>query len=76
VTSLGPLVKCEARELVQARMEDAIEWAIVVALAPGYFPLIVLTGSDAPFVFNIKPDPGDFERYPSREIRKRVSICA
>jgi hypothetical protein len=45
-------------------MEDAVEWAMVGALAPGYFPLIVLTGSDAPFVINVMQDPGDFERYP------------
>jgi hypothetical protein len=62
--SLGPLAKCEARELVQARMGDAVEWAIVGAKAPGYFPFVVLTGGNSPFVFNLEPDPGDFERYP------------
>jgi hypothetical protein len=60
--SLGPLAKCEARELVQARMGNAIECAIVGARDPGYFPLIVLTGDNAPFVRNLEPDPGDFER--------------
>jgi hypothetical protein len=39
--SFGPLAKCEARELVQARMGDAVEWAIVGAKAPGYFPFVV-----------------------------------
>jgi hypothetical protein len=62
--ALGPLVKCEARELVKVKVDAGTEWAIVGAKDPGYFPLVFLTGEKAPFVLNVLPDPGHFEVYP------------
>jgi hypothetical protein len=35
MVTLGPLVKCEACELVQAKVEDATEWAICWSAAIG-----------------------------------------
>jgi hypothetical protein len=58
--SLGPLANCEPRELVKAKVQDATEWAIVGARDPGYFPLILLTGENAPLVYNAGPNPGEF----------------
>jgi hypothetical protein len=62
--TLGPLAACKARELVKVKTGNAIEWAIVGAPAPGLFPLIFLTGENAPFVVNVQQYPGDFERHP------------
>jgi hypothetical protein len=59
--TLGPLAQCAPRELVQVKVGDPTEWAIVGAEDPGYFPLIVLSGDGAPFVLNVSPDPGEFE---------------
>jgi hypothetical protein len=65
MVSLGPLAMCEPRELVKVKVQDATEWAIVGARDPGYFPLIFLTGDNAPFVINVEPNQGDdFETYP------------
>jgi hypothetical protein len=61
---LGPLAECGARELVQVKSGSTVEWAIVGAQAPGYFPLVLLTGDNAPRVINVASDPGDFARYP------------
>ena len=60
---LGPLADCGARELVQVKSEDTVEWAIVGKSAQGFFPLVLLTGEGTPRVINLFPDPGDFARY-------------
>jgi hypothetical protein len=63
MVSLGSLTMCEPRELVKVKVQDATEWAIVGARDPGYFPLIFLTGENAPLVLNIEPISGDFATY-------------
>jgi hypothetical protein len=62
--SLEFIAKCEPRELVKVKVENGTEWVIVGVRRPGYAPLVFLTGDNAPFVFNMEPDPGDFEKYP------------
>ena len=62
--TLGPLAKCSARELIRVKADRTTAWAIVGAQEPRFFPLIFLTGDNAPFVINVVLDPGDFERYP------------
>jgi hypothetical protein len=61
--TLGPLAGCGPRELVKVNVESATDWAIVGVPGPGIFPIVFLTGQDAPCVVNAKSDPVDFETY-------------
>jgi hypothetical protein len=57
---------CEARQLVRVKIEERGEWAIVGARERSFFPLVVLTGTNAPYCINLHQGghiDGDFDRY-------------
>jgi hypothetical protein len=62
----GFLNGCEARQLVRVKIEDRGEWAIVGAREHSLFPLVVLTGANAPLCINLNQGghiDGDFDTY-------------
>jgi hypothetical protein len=62
----GFLEECEARQLVRVKIEESGEWAIVGARDRPLFPLVVLTGADAPYCINLYQNghiDGDFDTY-------------
>jgi hypothetical protein len=62
---LGPLARCEPRELVKVKVEETTEWGIVGLRSRAYAPLVFLTGKNAPFVIDMFSAGGDFETYPA-----------
>src|SRR5262249_18363331 len=62
----GFLEECEPNQLVLVKIEESGEWAIVGARERSMFPLVVLTGVDAPYCINLHQNghiEGDFETY-------------
>jgi hypothetical protein len=59
MVSIGGLPQCHALELIRVLGIDAktVEWAIVGKKAPGYFPVVYLTGENAPFVLDATNAP-------------------
>jgi hypothetical protein len=62
----GFLAECDAGQLVRVKIEESGEWAIVGARERSMFPLVVLTGHDAPYCINLHQNghiDGDFDTY-------------
>jgi hypothetical protein len=66
----GFLNACEVRQLTRVNIEERGEWAIVGVREQASFPLVVLTGANAPYRISLHQSghiDGDFDTYAAPE---------